>query len=583
MGQLLRQTGRWLFVIAAFVLTMANAHAQLAQSFYNITNIKTDVLPNAVRLTVETDGNVDMGVNFRDFIDFGTSGNDFSAQPLRKFRLRFVRAKSKIPAFVEIGKYPVDAVNVLLARDKFTDGFFYRTDNYDPNDPTTPAIDLEFRFYVPIKVTYFTFEFGRYFGWNINFPVVLKPLETSIAVSPDRRTVIITVMTDRAESNRRPSEIRRSAPETWHHRLEVTQDTARPVKDTFTLNALHVPLSEILSSVAKTTAFPLQAQTDAAERDVTLYLPNADIPTFLQALRTGYGLSATLRPDSEGGGALIGVGGTPLLSERIPVQYTSPEKLRLLLPDFLLPALRADTENNALIVTGTEAIVAKVKADIARLDVGAATVLVEARAYEIADSDDLNASISALFSQGKSAYDTNAGTVAVNLTPGQSEQYQATLNALAVRGKAKLAARPSVVVQSGNKGTLFFGQTRFIQVLVSNFGEQNAQVIQIPVGTTITVTPTAIADPDADILLELSPRFSTVDATDRSTGLPTLGIREIKSNLRVRPGDTVVVAGLLSESASRVRSGIFGIGAKRHGKSSVALVVFVTAKRVTGS
>src|SRR5687768_5255236 len=99
-------------------VTNTAAWAQLAQSFYNVTGVKTDILPNAVRVTIETDGNVQLGMDLLDLADFGATGDTFEIKPTRKFRLRFSGAKAKIPAFVEIGKYPVDAVNVSLARDR---------------------------------------------------------------------------------------------------------------------------------------------------------------------------------------------------------------------------------------------------------------------------------------------------------------------------------------------------------------------------------------------------------------------------------------------------------------------------------
>jgi hypothetical protein len=565
--------------------------AQLAQSFYNITNIKTDVLPNAIRVTVETDGNVDLGVDVKDFIDFGATGNDFTLLTVRHFRLRFIGAKAKIPAFVEVGKYPVDAVSVTLAQDKFAFPFYYKRNDFDPAmEAGTPALDLDFRFYVPLKIPYFTFEYGQYYGWTFGGdPIVLKPLEGSIAVASDRRSVIITVMTDRAESNRNLTGLKRSPSELWQHHLKVTPLTKPPIPLTgvgdplhFSLDALHVPLSEVLDQVAQMTHLRLAAQPDVGERDLTLFLPNTDITGFLRTLSVGYGLSMTRRPETEGGELLVGATGTTLGSERIPIHYSSAERLRLLFPDMLLPLLRADSENNALIVTGSPELIQKVRGDVGQMDKPPSNIQVEALAYEITETENDSLAVAALFAQGKSAFDTGAGTVSMALTDGQKVQYQAVLTALTVRGKARLSAKPSIVVQSGHPGTLFFGQTRFLQVLTNSFGLQSAQIIQIPVGTTIMVTPTAVTDPNADILLDLSPHFSTVNATDASTGLPTLGIRDIQSTLRIRPGDTVLVAGLLSENHSQTRSGIFGKGAKQHDTSSTVLAVFVTAKRITG-
>jgi type II secretory pathway component GspD/PulD (secretin) len=105
-----------------------------------------------------------------------------------------------------------------------------------------------------------------------------------------------------------------------------------------------------------------------------------------------------------------------------------------------------------------------------------------------------------------------------------------------------LRARPFVVVASGETGTLFLGQSRFVTVLQQRRGRQIAQALRLPVGASLTVTP--IVGAGDDILLDLNPRVSTVDEVEQGTGLPTLGIREIESVLRLRPGESALIAGL---------------------------------------
>ena len=73
-------------------------------------------------------------------------------------------------------------------------------------------------------------------------------------------------------------------------------------------------------------------------------------------------------------------------------------------------------------------------------------------------------------------------------------------------------------------------------------GRQIAQALRLPVGASLTVTP--VVGAADDILLDLVPRLSTVDDVEAGTGLPTLGIREITSVLRLRPGESALIAGL---------------------------------------
>jgi hypothetical protein len=223
------------------------------------------------------------------------------------------------------------------------------------------------------------------------------------------------------------------------------------------------------------------------------------------------------------------------------LQNLSPERARLLFPDFLLPSLRADTDNNALIASGSPALLERLKRDVSLLDRPRPQVTVEAQAYEFQMPEDQIYVLSGVVNQGRVAYDTDAGAVTVNLLPGQQATIQARLQALITQGRARLAARPSVTALSGEQATLFLGQTRFLPVLTADYsGSQQISILPLLVGVTLSVQPTTSGG-DADILLNLKPKFSTVDSIEAETGLPVIGTREISSYVRVRPGDTVLV------------------------------------------
>jgi hypothetical protein len=576
-------------IVFLFCLMPSPAIAQLAQSFYNITGVKTDVLPNAVRVTIQTDGDVKLNIDAREFVtltDLGGSNFDFKEALLkRKFRLRFTGAKSRIPAFVEVGAYPFDAVSLTLSRDPFA--FSLSEDNFGPSLPgvlVEAGIDVELRFYVPVRISYFTLRFDGYYGWSFaGYPAVLQPLQASIVVGPDRRSVIITVITDRVEAYRNPERIRRSPPESWKHRLAITGGAGR-----FKADILHTPLAEALNEIGRIAEVNLQSQPDAAEADVTAFLPERDTKTNLKALIGGLGLNLIALPPEQGGGFTVGRGGAGLPSERLPLQNLSPERARLLFPDFLLPSLRADTDNNALIASGSPALLERLKRDVSLLDRPRPQVTVEAQAYEFQMPEDQIYVLSGVVNQGRVAYDTDAGAVTVNLLPGQQATIQARLQALITQGRARLAARPSVTALSGEQATLFLGQTRFLPVLTADYsGSQQISILPLLVGVTLSVQPTTSGG-DADILLNLKPKFSTVDSIEAETGLPVIGTREISSYVRVRPGDTVLVGGLESESEFGERRNFAPFrpvpllndltSSRRSSKGRTSLLALVTAR-----
>lgn len=576
-----------LLCLLALLGFASDASAQLTQSFYNITGIETKVLPNAVRITIQTDGDVKLGVDFKEYLKI--VGESFSdniqvngMQAKRSFVLRFAGARQKIPAFTEIAAYPVDSAVVRLSREKFAFPYFEDDDDPTQDGSGTPGVDLEIRFYVPIQVSYFTFRFDQYYGWNFSYPVVLKPREASIVVAPDHRSVVITVITDRVEQYRNPNALRRSAPEKWKHSLRVTGDEKR-----IKVEALHATLAETLTEIARVSGLSLQAQPDAAETDVNVFLPERSVEANLQTLAGGLGLTLTAQTPEQGGGFLVGRFGTTLPSERLPLTNLSADAARLLFPDFLLPYLRVDTERNALIATGSPALLTRLRQDTAVLDRSLVQVRVEAQAYELSYPEEAAYVLQGAINDGRVGWDTDAGQVTVALQPEQKESLKVRLNALIAKGRARLVARPYLTVVSGHSGTLFFGQTRFISILTNDYGGQTAQVIPLPVGTTLNVTPTT-AGGDSDILLDLRPRFSTVDAIEAGTGLPTVGIREVNAFLRVRPGDTILVGGLNTQTESRSRNAIGFLNkvpllkdlfaSRRRSATNVSLLILVTAQ-----
>jgi len=581
---------RRLPVLLLILCSALPARAQLADSFYNVTGIQTRVLPNAVQVTIQTDGSALFGGDTADFINI--EGGRYEPKPITSFRLRLANARARIPAFVDIGAYPFDAAVVTPGREEFAQPFF----SLGGEAQAEPRVDIEIRFFVPITVQRFMVEPT---GYGIAFRNVLGPREVGVEMGIDRRTIVITVITDRSDV-RGATTIRRSPPENHKHHLTVTP-VARPQTPSAAatgstpagtasrtarcrVDALHTPLVGVLQAVSRVVGMKFVAQLDAAEVDVSMLLPAVTAEEFLRALARGYGLSAMPRSDADGGGFVVGRSGAVTATERLQLRYLSPERARLLFPDFLLPLLRADKENNALLMTGSPELIARVRRDLSLLDLPRPQVRVEATVWELATSDDLSTALRVTNTSGETtaSINTGSGEYSVRVEENQQRALTVALEALRARGRARLAAKPFVVVASGERGTLFLGQNRYIQVRQQSGGQQVEQAISLPIGYSLTVLPRVGASDD--ITLELNPRVSTIDSVENGTGLPTVGIRETNSVLRVRAGEAVVVAGLDSDLNFDTRRSPFAAAlagaARRSSKSQTSLLLLVTARKV---
>lgn len=127
----------------------------------------------------------------------------------------------------------------------------------------------------------------------------------------------------------------------------------------------------------------------------------------------------------------------------------------------------------------------------------------------------------------------------------------ATLTAAAAQGKVKVLSDPKIATLNNQAATI--NVTTSIPYVTSNVtstGVTSAQVSYVSTGITLTVTPTITAD--GRISLDVAPKVSqpSAIAAGNSAGAPTVDSRDAKTNVLVRDGETVVIGGLISDSAS---------------------------------
>jgi hypothetical protein len=502
------------------------AQAQLATSFYNVTGIQTRVLPNAVRITIQTDGTLRYGGDFNDWLNF----DPFGLKPTTSLRLRLHGARAKLPAFVNIGTYPVESAVVTPGTVDLVSPYIHWRDWSQLN----PKVDIEFRFFVPVRVQRFMLNDQD----DITFSRVLGPLDSSVEMAEDKRSIILTVVPDRTDFDA-AKRLQRSPKENWKQRLSVTP-LGEATSTRYRVDALHTPLPQVLDAAAQAMKLRFVGQSGVADADVSLFLPDATPEEFMRTLGAGYNL--VFRAGEAGEYEILRPDAMPL--ERIALQHLAPERARLLLPDFLLPVLRTDSAQSALLVAAAPAVVERVRRDLALLDRPRPQVRVEATAWEFASNEEARAALSVarITPNGLQQFDAANGAFSLEIGPNEIELLRVRLEALSALGRVRLAARPNIVVASGESGTLFLGQSRYVQVLQRIEGTNQPRALPVQVGYTLQVTPRAGATDD--ITLELSPRVSTIDEIENGSGLPTLGIREASSTVRVRPQDAVILGGL---------------------------------------
>jgi pilus assembly protein CpaC len=120
----------------------------------------------------------------------------------------------------------------------------------------------------------------------------------------------------------------------------------------------------------------------------------------------------------------------------------------------------------------------------------------------------------------------------------------AQLQALSQRGQARLLARPGLVVLAGRTASLLLGG----QVPVPVAGENGSVTVEYKdFGVILTARPEY--ERDGRVFLQITPEVSTLDFTDaiKVAGftIPALRVRRAQTIVAMRPGETLVLGGLL--------------------------------------
>ncbi len=133
--------------------------------------------------------------------------------------------------------------------------------------------------------------------------------------------------------------------------------------------------------------------------------------------------------------------------------------------------------------------------------------------------------------------------------------------------RTKLIAKPQLRGQEGQKITLNLGDE--IPVPTTTFGSFGGvgSVGTVPissfnyknVGVNVIMTPRVTFD--GDVILELSVESSTLGADINIAGqnLPSFGTRKVETKIRLRDGESTLLAGLLREDERRALKGIIGL------------------------
>lgn len=268
-------------------------------------------------------------------------------------------------------------------------------------------------------------------------------------------------------------------------------------------------------------------------------------------------------------------------SRIIPCQYVPAEDLKSTLNASLKEVLgvtsdsfliESDKTTNSLIVTASPINLEKIEDFINQLDVRTRQVMIEARIVQVNLSRDENMGVNwnRLLEKGAEDIensinlknfapvgDDNIGGLTYKVGTLSTDQLRVVLQALQRKDDSKVIANPTIVTTNRKKAFVNVETTIPVKretVVATNTGPVTSITYDKQnVSVRLEVTPAI--NPDGYVAMEVNPKVQGL-AGSVDNSQPIVSTKETNTNVIIRDGQTIVIAGLIEESTSHNQTNI---------------------------
>jgi general secretion pathway protein D len=251
----------------------------------------------------------------------------------------------------------------------------------------------------------------------------------------------------------------------------------------------------------------------------------------------------------------------------------------------ILPNVRiaADTVNNAVLVYANQENYRIIERTLQQIDRPQLQVAIDATIAEVTLNDTLNYGVQFFLKSSNVGLPANSGSIVnttndaassaasalisrvlpgFNFLAGTEAQPQVILSALHAVTDVKVLSTPSLVVVDNQFATLQVGDQIPVSTGTATVLSTNNTVVNTVdyrnTGVILRVAPRVNAN--GNVLLDIEQEISSVaDNANAATLTPTVSQRKVKSSIAVASGQTVLLAGLISQTQNHGRTGIPGL------------------------
>ncbi len=526
----------WALSLAVALLFGATDALAQPRSFTTITKVTTNVLSNGVQITIAAYG----------ILQF--TGEDGSGSRMSAF---FPDARNGTGKnFINLNRYPVSTITLSTPQ----------------GAQNGIGLRLEIANFISTTATY--------------------------TKTPDGQGVLITIQSDRTL----PGAARAGSSGAATAKTGEGDDTSASVSfddGLISIRAVNADIHELMGAIAQKSGFSV-AVDDAVTRKVSLNLQGVTPDSAVRTVAAAYGLA--IAPIN--GITMLTQGETSDLAtyrasetQSFRIQNTQAGTLSGLLPNFLSGFVKVNAEQNAIVVTAPSLILDKIGRDLKKVDIVTPQILIEAIAVELSDTTDLDIGLrlgNPTSNQFASA-DVGGGVLSYSTVGALPRNFEARLRALELKGRARVRARPQMVVVNGEDANLFIGSQRFILTQFNQSGQTQNRIQPVDVGVKLFVKP--LTGGNGEITTRIAPEVSNITEIDLATGLPVLSTRRSDTTVRVKDGETIAIGGLTLDQDQNSRGKIPFLGdipilgkifrSRKRSSVRTELVIFVTPRILT--
>jgi len=379
--------------------------------------------------------------------------------------------------------------------------------------------------------------------------------------------------------------------------LTMSLAFTRQISDTVTLHAEGAPLSSVLAMLAEESGYNIVTGANVNDKEkLTIHLTNVQINQAINLVVRASGLSYEIVGNSilvaNQSNILEDVGIKPHI---ITLKYANPEEIVGLLSN-ITTQITVEKSGNRLLIHASPKKIAEIDEIIKKIDVPALQIMLEAKLIEVSMSDEETmgidwaklAKLSYIVTEAGSPIQFPGGAESGSLIPGlsaaqdehgniieilspkkpglsdemyfqrfsdgaipfsrgasrQLTQFDVTLDFLLRNNKAEILANSQVVTLNGHEAEI--SMVDVVPYILSSGGVGGQVKVQREeVGIKLKILPTV--NSDGYITTSVTPEVSSIyDMIGPDRNIPHVKKRLSNTTIRVKDGETIIIAGLLS-------------------------------------